>query len=147
MVQPDNTFKLWFAAFLIINTDLKSEKIIKNINLWAMEIKLGMDDVVNVGKNNKITVSELVPVKGEIFNLIKKGFEFDDEVLEKAHIKKIIRDIQFKNVVVMHEQEKNRNKYVKETESLKSILKSLNTLDNPTEETYNVDENKTVSEE
>lgn len=33
MVQPDNTFKLWFAAFLIINTDLKSEKIIKNINL------------------------------------------------------------------------------------------------------------------
>ena len=47
----------------------------------------------------------------------------------------------------MHEQEKNRNKYVKETESLKSILKSLNTLDNPTEETYNVDENKTVSEE
>ena len=57
-----------------------------------MKIKLGMDDVINVGKNNKITVSELVPVKGEIFNLIKKGFEFDDEVLEKAHIKKIVRD-------------------------------------------------------
>ena len=27
MVQPNNTFKLWFAAFLIINTGL----IIKNI--------------------------------------------------------------------------------------------------------------------
>lgn len=25
MVQPDNTFKLWFAAFLIINSDSKSE--------------------------------------------------------------------------------------------------------------------------
>lgn len=25
MVQPDNTFKLWCAAFLIINTDLKIE--------------------------------------------------------------------------------------------------------------------------
>lgn len=25
MVQPNNTFKLWFAAFLIINSDLKIE--------------------------------------------------------------------------------------------------------------------------
>ncbi len=25
MVQPNNTFKLWFAAFLIINTGLKIE--------------------------------------------------------------------------------------------------------------------------
>lgn len=106
-----------------------------------------MDDVISVGKNDKVMVSDLVEKKGEIFKLIKNGFLFDDEVLEKAHIKKIIRDVQFKNVVVMHEQEKNRNKYVKETESLKNILKSLNTLDNPTEETYNVDENKTVSEE
>lgn len=32
MVQPDNTFKLWFAAFLIINTDRKA-KITKNIKL------------------------------------------------------------------------------------------------------------------
>lgn len=111
-----------------------------------MEIKLGMDDVVNVGKNNKKTVSELVPLKGEIFNLIKKGFEFDDEVLEKAHIKKIIRDVQFKNVVVMHEQEKNKDKYVKESESLKTILKSLNTLENQTNEMFVNQTNNTDEE-
>jgi hypothetical protein len=111
-----------------------------------METKLGMDDVVNVGKNNKKTVSELVPLRGEIFNLIKKGFEFDDEVLEKAHIKKIIRDVQFKNVVVMHEQEKNRNKYAKESESLKSILKSLNTLENQTNEMFEKQANGTDEE-
>ena len=111
-----------------------------------MEIKLGMDDVVNVGKNNKKTVSELVPLKGEIFNLIKKGFEFDDEVLEKAHIKKIIRDVQFKNVVVIHEQEKNKDKYVKESESLKTILKSLNTLENQTNEMF-VNQTNSTDEE
>ena len=73
-----------------------------------MKIKLGMDDVVNVGKNDKITVSELVPVKGEIFNLIKKGFEFDDEVLEKAHIKKIVRDEKINNIIVEHTPEKKK---------------------------------------
>ena len=100
-----------------------------------MKIKLGMDDVVNVGKNNKITVSELVPVKGEIFNLIKKGFEFDDEVLEKAHIKKIVRDEKINNIIVEHTPEKKKT-YNKETESLKNILKSLNTIDQQNADTF-----------
>lgn len=100
-----------------------------------MKIKLGMDDVVNVGKNDKITVSELVPVKGEIFNLIKKGFEFDDEVLEKAHIKKIVRDEKINNIIVEYTPEKKKT-YNKETESLKNILKSLNTIDKQNEDTF-----------
>ena len=100
-----------------------------------MKIKLGMDDVVNVGKDNKITVSELVPVKGEIFNLIKKGFEFDDEVLEKAHIKKIVRDEKINNIIVEHTPEKKKV-YNKESESLKNILKSLNTIDKQNEDTF-----------
>lgn len=105
-----------------------------------MKIKLGMDDVVNVGKNNKITVSELVPVKGEIFNLIKKGFEFDDEVLEKAHIKKIVRDEKINNIIVEHTHEKNKT-YNKESESLKNILKSLNTIDKQNEDTFLSEDN------
>ena len=105
-----------------------------------MKIKLGMDDVVNVGKNNKITVSELVPVKGEIFNLIKKGFEFDDEVLEKAHIKKIVRDEKIINVIIEHTSEKKKT-YNKESESLKNILKSLNTIDKQNEDTFLSEDN------
>jgi len=105
-----------------------------------------MDDVISVGKNDKVMVSDLVEKKGEIFKLIKNGFLFDDEVLEKAHIKKIIRDVQFKNVVVMHEQEKNKDKYVKESESLKTILKSLNTLENQTNEMF-VNQTNSTDEE
>lgn len=105
-----------------------------------MKIKLGMDDVINVGKKNKITVSELVPVKGEIFKLIKNGFEFDDEVLEKARIKKIIRDEKIINVIVEHTPEKKKA-YNKESESLKNILKSLNTIDKQNEDTFLSDDN------
>ena len=42
-----------------------------------------MSDTINVGKNKKVTVESLVPIKGEIFKLIKKGLQFDDEVLKK----------------------------------------------------------------
>lgn len=105
-----------------------------------MNIKLGMDDVINVGKKNKITVSELVPVKGEIFKLIKNGFEFDDEVLEKARIKKIIRDEKISNVTVEHTPEKKKA-YNKESESLKNILKSLNTIDKQNEDTFLSEDN------
>ena len=33
-----------------------------------------MDDVISVGKNDKVMVSDLVEKKGEIFKLIKNGF-------------------------------------------------------------------------
>lgn len=111
-----------------------------------MENVLSLNDTINIGKTKIILVSDIVKVKGKIFDLIKNGFLFDDEVLKEAHITKIIRDVKFSNVFSSH-QDESKKTYQKETESLKNILKSLNTLDNPTEETYNVDENKTVSEE
>ena len=102
-----------------------------------MERILTMSDVINVSKNKKVLVSDLVHIKGEIFSLIKKGWQFDDEVLKEAHIRKIVREPKVRFVIVDHEQEKNKDKYLKETESLKNILKSLNTLDNQTEESFN----------
>ena len=88
---------------------------------------LTMSDTVNVGKNKKVLVSDLVPVKGEIFKLIKKGLQFDDEVLKEAHIIKTIRDVTVKSVIVPHSREKKT--YEKESQSLKNILKSINTLE------------------
>ena len=87
-----------------------------------------MDDTVNIGKNKMVLVSSLVPIKGEIFRLIKKGLQFDDEVLKEAHITKMIRDVKVESVIVPHSKEKKT--YTKETESLKNILKSINTLEN-----------------
>lgn len=46
----------------------------------------------------------------------------------------------------MHEQEKNKDKYVKESESLKTILKSLNTLENQTNEMF-VNQTNSTDEE
>lgn len=90
---------------------------------------LTLNDIINVGKNKKILVSDIVENKGEILKLIKKGLQFDDEVLEKAHIKKLKRDEKVITIIVPHDKEQKKE-YVKDTDSLKTILKSLNTLDN-----------------
>ena len=96
---------------------------------------LSMNDTINVGKNKHVLVSDIVHKKGEIFNLIKDGFQFDDEVLKEAHIKKTIRDVKTKLVIVNHEKEKK--KYKKETENLKNIIKSFHTIDNQANEVVN----------
>ena len=104
---------------------------------------LGMNDTIKVGKKQKISVSEIVDKKGKIFELIKNGMEFDDEVLEKAHIKKTIRN---ERVYSAFNHEQDKQKYEKDSESLKNILKSLNTLDNQTNETFDTDSEKSVLE-
>ena len=96
-----------------------------------MNKKLTLNDTINVGKNKKVLISDLVGIKGEIFNYVKKGFWFDDEVLEKAGIKRTIRDEKVETVFVDQKTKpKNIKIYPKETESLKNVLKSINTLDN-----------------
>lgn len=96
-----------------------------------MNKKLTLNDTINVGKNKKVLISDLVGIKGEIFNYVKKGFWFDDEVLEKAGIKRTIRDEKIETVFVDQKAKpKNVKIYPKETESLKNVLKSINTLDN-----------------
>lgn len=97
-----------------------------------------MDDSVNIGRHKKMLVSDLVKTKGEIFNLIKKGLQFDDEVLKETHIKKTIRDVRVGTIIVPHQKENKT--YEKETESLKNIIKSLNTLDKQTNETFDNEE-------
>lgn len=46
-----------------------------------MKKLLGLKDTIKIGKKNKIAVSDIVNVKGEIFKYIKEGYQFDDEVL------------------------------------------------------------------
>ena len=93
---------------------------------------LTMSDTINIGKNKKVLVSDIVGIKGEIFNFIKKGMQFDEEVLKEAHIAKTINNLKVYSVVAPHETEKKKT-YGKDSESLKSILKSLNTLDSQEE--------------
>ena len=96
-----------------------------------MDKKLTLNDTINVGKNKKVLVSDLVGIKGEIFKYIKKGVWFDDEVLEKAGIKRIIREEKVETVFFDKKTKSENIKiYPKETESLKNVLKSINTLDN-----------------
>lgn len=96
-----------------------------------MNKKLTLNDTINVGKNKKVLVSDLVGIKGEIFKYIKKGIWFDDEVLEKAGIKRTIREEKVETVFFDKKTKSENIKiYPKETESLKNVLKSINTLDN-----------------
>ncbi len=96
-----------------------------------MDKKLTLNDTINVGKNKKVLVSDLVGIKGEIFKYIKKGIWFDDEVLEKAGIKRIIREEKVETVFSDKKTKSENIKiYPKETESLKNVLKTINTLDN-----------------
>ena len=95
-----------------------------------MDKVLILEDSINIGKGKKkIQVSELVNIKGEIFNYIKKGYLFDDEVLKLAHITKHVGPATVKLEIVERKTPKVKE-YAKDTESLKNILKSLNTIDN-----------------
>lgn len=94
---------------------------------------LGIEDTITITKKTEIKVSELLKDKKRLFEYIKKGFSFDDEVLKIAGIKKTISNEKITNVFVEHEKEKHKE-LPKETESLKNILKSLHTIDNQTEE-------------
>lgn len=88
-----------------------------------MSEKLHLDSTTPNGEN----VRDIVGDKKKVFSLIKKGIQFDDEVLEKAGIKKVVRDVEFKNVFVEHEKDKKT--YEKDTVNLQKILKELRTLD------------------
>jgi len=89
---------------------------------------LTMKDSISVGKHKKKPISEIVNIKGEIFKYIKEGYQFDDEVLEMAHINKTKRDEKVMIEFVNHKKKKEKE-YPKETESVKSILKTINTID------------------
>ena len=92
--------------------------------------KLTMNDHIKSGAFANKTVEEVTKIKGAIFSMIKEGYEFDDEVLKAARIRKIIRDEQIDFVVNTNKDNNRSNPLPKETTSLKQILAELNTLDN-----------------
>ena len=92
-----------------------------------MSEKLHINSVIGKGKYNGKKVSEIISEKKVVFSLIKEGFEFEDEVLSMAGIKKTVMDVKVEQVFVEHDVD--TKVYAKETASLQKILKELRTLD------------------
>jgi len=90
--------------------------------------KLKLDNIIEDGKYKGKKVSELILNKKVIFELLKNGYNFDDEVLLQAGIKKIVRNIRTRTEVVEHE--KDTKVYPKEIASISKILKDLETVVN-----------------
>lgn len=91
---------------------------------------LNLDDIISKGQFKNLTVNEVIERdRHNIIDLCKQGFDFSDEVFEKARFKKIIRDVKVTNVLVDRPQIKEKP-LPKDTKSLKEILKSIATIDN-----------------
>lgn len=93
--------------------------------------KLKLDNIIEDGKYKGKKVSELALNKKVIFELLKNGYNFDDEVLLQAGIKKTVRDIRTRTEVVEHK--KDTKVYPKETASVAKIVKDLETIVNQTQ--------------
>lgn len=106
--------------------------------------KLGMDYTFTKGKYANKNIEELTHVKGAIFSMIKEGYEFEDDVLAAAHIKKIIRDVKTHLVVNENKPNNMTHSLPVEKASMKQILSELNTLDHIGD---NVDENDATEEQ
>lgn len=92
--------------------------------------KLTMNDHIKSGAFANKTVEEVTKIKGAIFSMIKDGYEFDDEVLKAARIRKIIRDEKIDFVVNTNKDNNRSNPLPKDTASLNQILAELHTLNN-----------------
>lgn len=91
--------------------------------------KLTMESTFKKGKYANKSVADLVKIDGEIFSMIKNGYEFDDEVLEAAHIKRSVRDVKVYCRVGGGNCDPMPSALPKETASIKQILSDINTLD------------------
>lgn len=89
--------------------------------------------ISSADKYNGKTVQDIIETakKGTIFQLIKRGYMFDDEVLKLCNITKTIRDRRTYNVISEHAA-KDTKKYKKDTATLKEILKEINTIERET---------------
>lgn len=97
---------------------------------------LNINSVIQNGKHKGKTIKDILDSnKKIIFELIKNGLLFDDEVLSIAGIKKNIRDVKVTHEFTEHE--KDTKKYKKDTESLSKILKEIRVLDNLSENNGN----------
>lgn len=88
-----------------------------------------MNDVITVGRIKSKTPEEIIKKdKRRIFKLIKEGLRFDDEVLQAAGIKRIVRDERVENSVCEHKPDNKR--LPKDKMPLERILEILSTAEN-----------------
>lgn len=89
----------------------------------------GMNDVITVGRIKSKTPEEILKKdKHRIFKLIKEGLRFNDEVLQAAGIKRIVRDERIENSVCEHKSDNKR--LPKDKMPLERILEILSTAEN-----------------
>lgn len=92
--------------------------------------ELHLDSVIETsGKYKGLTVQEVIDKKkGAIFQLIKKGLSFDDEVLKVCNITKTVRDREVISIIADHDKAPVK-KLKKDTTPIKEILKEIDTLE------------------
>ncbi len=91
--------------------------------------KLTLKSTIKSSKYGDKSIEELIKIKGAIFSMIKDGYDFDDEVLEAAHIRKQISNEKVYCRVGDGKSTKKKN-LPKDTQSIKQIIYELNMLEN-----------------
>jgi hypothetical protein len=91
--------------------------------------KLTLKSTIKSSKYGDKSIEELIKIKGAIFSMIKDGYDFDDEVLEAAHIRKQISNEKV-YCRVGGDNSSNKKKLPKDTQSIKQIIYELNMLEN-----------------
>lgn len=101
---------------------------------------LDLKSRVPEGKYKEMIIEDsLIHDRKEIMNLIKKGYSFSSEVMETAGFIKHIRKVTTSLSIVEHK--KDNRVYEKDTADIKSIIRSISTLDNGEIETVDDIEN------
>lgn len=104
---------------------------------------LNLTDIIDKGHFKDMTVNEIIEQdRHNLITLCKDGYNFSDEVFEKAKYKRIIRDVKVTNEVIFDRPKIKEKPLPKDTKSLKEILKSLSTIDN-----ISINENYDVAED
>lgn len=92
--------------------------------------KLNLDSVITAGKYKGKTVSQIVEEnRKEILSLYKKGYDFEEEVFEKARYKHIIRDEKVFCEIVTRDSPKKIKTFKKDTANISKIIEELSTID------------------
>ena len=93
--------------------------------------ELTLDYVITKGKFKGKTIAEVIDIdRHEIFNMLKKGFYFDDDVLKTAHITRHIRDSKIIHTIIDHKTVKDTKVYPKDTKKVSEIIDSMNYINN-----------------
>lgn len=103
--------------------------------------ELTLDYVITKGKFKDKTIAEVIDIdRHEIFNMIKKGFYFDDEVLKAAHITCHIRDSKILQTIIDRKVVKDTKVYPKDTKKVSEIIDSMNYANNDYDDFDDVEE-------